>query len=162
MSSSFIDGDATLPAMHPPIEKPSADASLMPSHRLSASRISRLLSSRLSSRATRKERFDGLAIRDNRVPSAIRFVRTRESRMNRRAIPIAYLSLNKTRVGSQSWTRRDLSYACSSYLIIIRVSEQSEREAVRYTEYLALSFRLYFSINSGTNILSSESLIASC
>lgn len=40
--------------------------------------------------------FDGSAIRDNRARSAIRFVRTRESHvLNRRAIPIAYLSMNK-------------------------------------------------------------------
>lgn len=68
--SSFIDSTRRR-FSRCPIEKPTADASLMPSHRLSASRISppfipSLLPSLL--RATRMEtRFDGSAIRDNRA-----------------------------------------------------------------------------------------------
>lgn len=73
-----------------PIANPSADASLMPLHRLSANRISPLfiLSVYLSSVSSfsfslplsfeqySKATLDGSAIKDNHAPSAIRFVRT--------------------------------------------------------------------------------------
>lgn len=112
------------------IEKSLADAIL------SIIRKSNLASIHLVSPGTRIERFDGSAIRDNRTPSAIRFVRTCESRVNHRAISIAYLSLNSplhttwcvgcsaNRVvckglnsGFQSWTRCTSSSLTSNRLI---------------------------------------------
>lgn len=81
------------------------------------------LSFRLS-RATRMEHSDGSAIRDNRAPSAIRFVRMCESRVNRRARYQSYLSLNKTprralNLVDASRAENNLSYIRPSYLIIV-------------------------------------------
>ena len=74
VSSSFID--ASRSSHDALIEEPSADASLMPSRRLS--RKSNLVSFHpVSLPDDAKGTHDGSAIRDNRAPSAIRFIRTR-------------------------------------------------------------------------------------